>query len=130
MNEIFVIAGVGIVAASAIIILKQYKPEFAFAAALSAGILLLMMSLGFLSEIFSYIKELVSISGINEKNFEILFRCFGICMVSKIATEACIDCGQSSIASKIDFAGKTVILLISLPLFSEIIEIVKELIFV
>ena len=41
MNSIFTIAGIGIVSTAFVIILKQYRPEFAFSAALAAGIILL-----------------------------------------------------------------------------------------
>ena len=36
MNSIFTIAGIGIVSTAFVIILKQYRPEFAFGAALAA----------------------------------------------------------------------------------------------
>lgn len=130
MSEIFTISGIGIISVALIMILKQYKPEFAFAVVISSGILIILLSVSFLSEIFEYIKELISISGIESEKFEILFRCMGICIVTKIASEACKDCGVESVSSKIDFAGKTVMLFVSLPLFSEIIEIIKRLIFI
>ena len=129
MNDIFIISGIGIVSAAIIIILKQYKPEFAFAAALSSGILILLLSLSYFTEIFDFIKKLISVSGIKAEKFEILFKCFGICVVTKIASETCRDCGLESISSKIDFSGKTIILISSLPLFSEIIEVIEKLIF-
>ncbi len=130
MNEIFTISGIGIVSVALIMILKQYKPEFAFAVVISSGILIILLSISFLSEIFEYIKELIAVSGIESEKFEILFRCTGICIVTKIASDACKDCGVESISSKIDFAGKAVMLFVSLPLFSEIIGIIKNLIFI
>lgn len=128
MNEIFTIAGIGIIASGLIILLKQYKPEYAFGAALAAGILLLLNVIIIFSNIFEEINSLVSVSGIKNENFKILLRCLGICMVTKIASETCKDCGQGSISSKIDLAGKVVILASSIPLFSEIIGIIKTLI--
>lgn len=128
MNEIFTIAGIGIVAAAFIIILKQYRPEFAFAAALSFGIIILIYIVSAFSEIFTKIKELTEISGIGTEKFKVLFRCLGICFIAKTASEICSDCGQSSIASKIDFSGKTAVLISAIPLYSEITEIIKNLI--
>ena len=54
MNEILVISGIGIISASVYVILKQYRPEFAFASSLCAGIIILMLSFSFFSEIFAY----------------------------------------------------------------------------
>ena len=63
------------------------------------------------------------------EKYKILFRCFGICVITKIASETSKECGQESISSKIEFAGKTIMLFSALPLFSEIIETVENLIF-
>ena len=128
MNEIFTISGIGIVAAAFIIILKQYRPEFAFAAALSFGIIILIYVIYSFSDIFIKIKELTEISGIDSEKFKILFRCLGICFITKTASEICADCGQSSVSSKIDFAGKAAVLLSAVPLYSEITEIIRNLI--
>jgi stage III sporulation protein AD len=124
-----VISGIGIVSAAFYIILKQYRPEFAFACGLCAGIIILVLSLSFFGEIIEHIKKLVLISGTDSEKYKILFRCFGICIITKIASETCKDCGQESVSSKIDFAGKTVILFSALPLVSEIIEIIENIIF-
>ena len=129
MNDIFTISGIGIISAAIVIILRQYRPEFAFAAALLAGILIILTSLSYFTEIFVFIKRLVSVSGIDSEKFEILLKCFGICVVTKIASETCKDCGLESISSKIDFSGKTIILISSLPLFSEILEVIEKLVF-
>lgn len=128
MSEIFTLAGIAIVAAGFVILLKQYKPEYAFGAALAAGILLLLYTITIFGGVVDRIESLVSSSGIESENFNILLRCLGICMVTKIASETCKDCGQGSISSKIDLAGKAVILVSAMPLFSEIIEIIKILI--
>ena len=127
MNNIFEIAGIGIVSSAVIIILKQYRPEFAFSASLICGIILLLYSVISFSEINETLKEIILFSGIENEKYEILFRCLGISIVSKIASEACSECGQGSISSKIDLAGKTIILLTAMPLFTEIIEIIRNL---
>ena len=129
MNTIFTIAGIGIISAGFYVILKQYRPEFAFAAILSAGIILLLFSLSSFSEIIEKINELIELSGTEKEKYKILLKCLGICMITKIASETCRDCGESSVASKIDLAGKAFILTSAMPLFGEIIGIIKELIY-
>ena len=128
MNEVFTIAGVAVVSAALVLILKQYKPEYAFGGALASAIILLIYSITFLNDIFDYLNKLVGFSGINRENFAILIRCFGICMVTKIASDLCKDCGQSSIASKVDFAGKSIVFITAMPLFENLVEIIEVLI--
>ncbi|MBQ5329408.1 MAG: stage III sporulation AC/AD family protein [Oscillospiraceae bacterium] len=127
MNSIFTIAGIGIVSTAFVIILKQYRPEFAFGAALAAGIILLFFSVSCFTEIIKTINDFIDISNAGKEKYEILIKCLGICMVTKIASETCKDCGENSIASKIDLAGKAVVLTFSMPLFQEVIFIIKDL---
>lgn len=127
MNSIFTIAGIGIVSTAFVIILKQYRPEFAFSAALASGIILLFFSVSCFTEIIKTINDFIDISNAGKEKYEILIKCLGICMVTKIASETCKDCGENSIASKIDLAGKAVVLTFSMPLFQEVIFIIKDL---
>lgn len=128
MNEIFTVSGIAIVSAGLVLLIKQYKPEFAFGIAVSCGIIIIFYIIGFFREIFSVLSEIISFSGIENNKFSILFRCMGICLVTKIASETCKDCGQGSAASKIDLAGKALILTSALPLFSEITDIIRAFI--
>ncbi len=125
MSEIFTVAGIAIVSAGLIVLLKQYKPEYAFGAALAAGVLLLLYVITVFGGVFDEIKSLISASGIENEKFEILLRCLGICMVTKITSETCKDCGVSSVSSKVDLAGKAAILFTAMPLFNEIIGLIK-----
>ena len=128
MNGIFTVAGIAIISLGAIILLRQYKPEFAFGVSIAVGILLFVTVLGEIKDIFSEIKNWLSLSTIEAENYSVLFRCFGICVVTKITVQTCMDCKESSLASKVDLFGKISILVLALPLFSELLEIVQELI--
>ncbi len=127
MNEIITVAGIGIITTGLVIILKQYRPEFAFGVLLAAGILILFNIFTYFEKIADYINEIISISGIGYDKFSILFRCLGVVIISEIASEICSDCGQGSVASKISFAGKAIILMTAIPLYSEIIDVIKKL---
>ncbi|MBR3953094.1 MAG: hypothetical protein IKJ82_05740 [Oscillospiraceae bacterium] len=128
MNEIFTVAGIAVVSAGFVILLKQYKPEYAFGAALAAGIILLFNAIILAKDVFDYMSGIIEYSGIAKENFGILVRCFAICVVAKIASDLCNDCGQGSIASKVSFAGKIFVFITALPLFSEIMEVIESLI--
>ena len=63
--DIIKIIGIGIVALIMIIVLKQYKPEFAVYISLIAGVLILFLVLDKLIGIVSLIEELSNKAGIN-----------------------------------------------------------------
>ncbi len=128
MNEIFTVAGISVVSAGLVILLKQYKPEYAFGAALAAGIVLFFYIVHLLTDIFDFFDEMISSAGIKNAEFEILIRCMGIGVVAKIASDTCKDCGQGSIASNVDFAAKIFMLISAMPLFVKILGIIDSII--
>lgn len=127
MNEIITAAGIAVIAAGAAVLLKQYKPEYAFGVSLAAGAAIIIFVMFKLGDIIGSVEEFVSLAGISNEHYKIMLRCLGVCMITKITSETCKDCGQGSISTKIDMAGKIIILAIAMPLFSEIMSIVKAL---
>lgn len=128
MNDIFSIFGISVIACGFIVLLKQHKPELAFAVLLSSGIILLLSVVGLFKEVFSAISNIAKLSEIDNKNLSVLFKCAGICFITKTASETCNDFGQSSLSSKVDLAGKVLVLITALPFFGEITEIIKTFI--
>lgn len=127
MNEVIALSGIAVIAAGAAVLLKQYKPEYAFGVSLAAGVIILLFAVSKLGGIIGDIEEFISLSGVGEEHYKIMMQCLGVCMITKITSETCKDCGQAAISTKVDMAGRVLILVIAMPLFSEIISIVKVL---
>lgn len=127
MSEIATIAGIAVAAAGAAILLKQYKPEYAFGISVAAGIIFLLFIVTRAAEIIEEISGFADASGIDSKNYGIVLRCLGVCLVTNAAAETCKDCGQSSIAAKVVIAGKALVLIMALPLFSELMNVIKAI---
>ncbi len=127
MSEIITVAGIAVAAAGAAILLKQYKPEYAFGISIAAGAIFLLFIVIRASEIIEEISGFADASGIASENYGIVLRCLGVCLITNAAAETCKDCGQSSIASKVVIAGKALVLIIALPLFSELMNVIKAI---
>lgn len=124
--EIFKIMGIGLIALIIIIILKQYKPEFAVYVSIIAGIFILLVSLSQISGIVNLLKELSTKANINSKFLGIIIKITGIAILTEFAVSICQDSGESSIANKIDIGGKVVIITISLPIISSLLETILK----
>lgn len=127
MNDIIIIAGIAIAAAGAAILLKQYKPEYAFGISVAAGVLLIFFIVTKAEEVIRELGAFAESSGVDSENYGIVLRCLGVCLITNAAAETCRDCGQNSIASKVTVAGKALILIIALPLFSELMDVIKAI---
>lgn len=125
--DIIKIIGIGIVALIMIIVLKQYKPEFAVYISLIAGVLILFLALDKLIGIVSLIEELSNKAGINHEFLGILFKITGIAFLAEFAVSLCKDLGETAIANKIDLGGKVLIIAISIPIISSLLENVLKI---
>lgn len=111
-----------------VILLKQYKPEYAMIAMIAAGIFILLFVINKLSSVIVLLEELTDKIGINKEFFVILLKITGIAYIVEFASNICKDAGESAIASKIELAGKIVIVTLSIPIFSTLIQTMSEII--
>ena len=127
MDNLFSLVGLGIVAAVLAVVLRQYRPEFAIMVSIAAGALILGGVLVGMLPVVAQIQSMFDATAIPQQYVQILFRALGICFVTQIACDACKDAGESAIASKVELAGKISVLVISLPLFTQVLDITRVL---
>ena len=126
--EIIKIIGIGLIALVIILILRQYKPEFAIYASLMAGIAILFISLGQLSGVINLLKDISSRANINSQFLSVLLKITGIAFLTEFAVSISNDCGETAIANKIDLGGKVLIIVISIPIISALLETILKII--
>ena len=126
--EIIKIIGIGLIALVSILILRQYKPEFAIYASLMAGIAILFISLGQLSGVVNLLKDISSRANINSQFLSVLLKITGIAFLTEFAVSISNDCGETAIANKIDLGGKVLIIVISIPIISALLETILKII--
>ncbi len=125
--DIVKIIGVGLIALIIIVILKQYKPEFAMYVSLIAGALILFMLLDKLTGIVELLANLSNKAGINNQFLGILLKITSIAFLTEFAVSICQDSGETAIANKIDLGGKVIIIAISIPIISALLELIIKI---
>ena len=124
--EIVKIIGIGLISLIIIVILRQYKPEFALYVSLIAGILIIALVIGKISGIIEILKSLENKSSINNPFLVLLIKITGIAILTEYAVSICKDTGEGAIANKIDFGGKVIIISMSIPIISNLLETVLK----
>lgn len=124
--DIIKIIGIAFVSVIIIVILKQYRPEFAIYASILAGVLILTLASNTLSGIIDMIKSISSKTSINSQFLMILIKITGIAILTEFAVSVCKDSGESAIASKVDIGGKIIIISMSIPIINALIETVVK----
>lgn len=125
--NITAIAAFAVVAAVLAVMLRQYKPEYSIVLSVAAGVLLLMFAVSAAAPIVEKINEIMDKSATVSQYGGVLIKGLGICLISQLACDACTDAGEISLASKAELAGKIAMVLVALPLFDDILDVVVKL---
>lgn len=125
--DIIKIVGVGFIALIICVVIKQYKPEMNLYVTLVAGVIILSMSFNGFTKVINIIENYSDKISISGKFVAILLKITGISILSEFACSMCRDCGESAIASKIELASKVIVISVSIPIISSLLEVVLRI---
>ncbi|RXZ78272.1 stage III sporulation protein AD [Paenibacillaceae bacterium] len=125
--EIVQIVGLGLVATTLTLIVREQKPIFAFLLAAFTGIYLFLMLIGKIDGVINVLEELANRSGIPSIYLSTILKIIGIAYIAEFGAQIVKDAGQESMASKIEFAGKVLILVMAVPIIRVIVDTVMNL---
>lgn len=125
--DIVKIIGIGLISLIIIIVIKQYRPEFAIYVSIITGVLIILFSVDKLSSIINILTSLSNKTGLNSQYLEILLKITGIAILTEFAVAICNDAGESAIATKVDFGGKIIIISLSIPIIVALLELIIKI---
>lgn len=120
--NIYQIMGIAMIAIVMCILFKQFKPEYVLFISITTGILIFGSVLTTLVPTFKTIETVLTQYKSGNMYITAILKTLGVCYVTTFITDCCNDCGQTVIASKVSLAGKVSIVVISLPLFDNLIK--------
>ena len=127
MADISKIIGIGLIGLIIIVILKQYKPELAIYVSIIAGVLILVFAIEKLTGIINLLQSISNKTNINSSFLKILLKITGITFITEFAVSICSDAGEKAIASKIEIGSKVIIITMTIPIITSLLELVLEI---
>lgn len=121
MIDIIKVVGVGFISLIVIVILKEYKKDFAIYAELVGGAIILIFAMNYLKDIVDFVKGL-SVTGISSGFILLLIKITGISILTEFAVSICNDMGESAVANKVDLGGKLIIVSLSIPIITSVLS--------
>lgn len=125
--DIIKIIAIGLCSVIIIVILKQYRPEFAIYVSIIAGILIITLIIGKISGIIEILQNLANKTTINSTFIILLLKITGIAILTEYTVSICKDSGENAIATKVDFGGKVIIMSLSIPIISSLLDTVIKI---
>lgn len=125
--EILQIVGLGLIVTLIAVVLQEEKPQFAFLLAIVTGVIIFLYLIGKISSVIRVLERLAVQADIDMVYLETILKIIGIAYIAEFGAQITRDAGQGAIASKIELAGKVLIMVMAIPIISVIIETIIQL---
>lgn len=125
---LFTVVAVVMISAIMILLVKKYSPEYAIVVTIVASGTVLIFLVFILKDVFLSVADIFDKTGLDKGIFKLVLKALGLCYLSEFASDICRDFGQTSLAAKVELAGKISIVVLTFPLIRQILSAVTELI--
>lgn len=125
--NLFAVVGAVIVAAVLAILLRSYKPEYALLISLLVSVGVIAIFIPYVKDILRFLESAARLVSGAKGWVEPVIKSLGVAILTELAGDICRDCGESSMASKVEMLGKVTIIVLALPLATELLNLVSGL---
>lgn len=124
--QIVQIIGIGLVSTVIILILRKQKPEIAVQVSIVTGVVIFLLLASKLSSVVELLQSYGDRADIKPVYFNTVLKITGIAYIAEFGAEICNDAGESAIASKIELAGKVIIVVMAVPIITSLLDLVLK----
>ena len=122
--DVMQIVAVGIVGAVLAITVRKQNPAIGMVISIASCLLILFSLLPAFAAAVNMLNRLGELAG--SGYIPIILKIIGIAYISEFGAGICEDAGESAIASKIEMGGKILIMLVSIPIIYDLIELILQ----
>lgn len=125
--EIFQIVGLALVAAVLSVLLRNQRPEIALQISIVTGVIIFLIMAFRISAVVVLLQDLARRVNIDLVYLTTVLKIIGIAYVTTFGAEVCRDAGESAIASKVEFAGKILIMILAIPILMAVLDTIVKI---
>lgn len=122
--DIVQIVLIALIASLLFMLLKNVQPTFSFFILMITSIFILTIIIKQVAIILTLLNTLGAKAEINSTYLQTILKIIGIAYITELGANVTKDAGLSSVASKVELAGKMFIILLSIPIISAVIEMI------
>ena len=126
--NIFGICGLILCACIVTQLVGKDSPDMKVLISLAAIILTAAQYIDSFGAVSRKLGSILDMADIDREYIAILLKALGICIVSQLSADCCRDCGESALAAQIETVARISLLMIALPLYSAVMDLVLALI--
>lgn len=119
--------GIGLVAMTIAVLLRQQRPEMAMLLSVVASVIIFLLMVGRIGNVIEILQSLADRAQVNRFYLGTVLKIIGVAYIAEFGSQVCRDAGESAIASRIEFAAKILIMVMALPIIAAVVESVLRL---
>lgn len=127
MNDFVKAIGLVLVTVILCLAISQYGKSFSTLLAIGVCAGVCIIAVGYISPMLDFFSQLQSLGNLNGEMVRILIKSVGIGVLSEITALICTDGGNAALGKAIQILSSAVILWLSLPLFTSLIELASQI---
>ena len=121
------VCGAVLLAVILVLALKSNNKEIGTLLALGVCCMTALAALNYLQPVLSFLESLEHLGGLDHTMVATLLKVTGIGIITEISNLVCKDAGNESMGKSMQLLGTAVILYLSIPLFTALIELLQKI---
>lgn len=120
--HILQLVGIGLTATVLVALLRPHTPQIAMALALLAGTILLLSVIPSMEKVISMLNDMATSAKIDRGFLTTVLKIIGIAYIVEFAAQIARDAQESALAGRIELAGKVGIVILALPIITDVVD--------
>jgi stage III sporulation protein AD len=110
-----------------VMIFKDRRDDLAVQVSIVAGVIIFIFMLTKITVVLEFIQKLAADANIDAVYLTTVFKILGIAYLATFSSEICRDAGENSLASKVEFSGKILILVLAIPILMAVLQSILKI---
>lgn len=123
--EIFKLSAIILTAVIVVGALPTFSKEISLIITLSCCTVILLYILKMIVPVVEYVRDLTR--NIYFDRFDVVLKAVGVGLITQFVSDTALDCGNRSLANQMIFAGRICVLMLAIPVFVQVLEIIERL---
>lgn len=111
-----------------ILIVKEHNKSIGMLISIVASVTVLIYVVMNVQPIFEILETLSSKSKVESKYLMLVLKVAGISYLVEFGKNVCLDSGENALGTKLELAGKVTIVTLTIPILSEILQLIVNLV--
>ena len=127
MDAVLQGCGVAITAVILILLVGKDRKDLGMVISICACCMIGISVVNYLEPILDFVGSLELLGNLDGSVMKVLLKAAGIALISDLSTLICVDSGNASLGKMLQYMASAVIIWLSLPLFTMLLELLQQM---